>query len=74
MEQFFVFLVFTAIVVLVLFLPSLFELKKPKDTGPRKIVGFKTGVILPTSNEQAPSKQPLNGNLAAVDPLTNLEV
>ncbi len=75
MEQFFVFLGFTVAIVLVLFLPAIIELKKPKDIGPRKIVGYKTGVLLQAKKEKELSKQPLNGNLAAaVDSLTNLEV
>ncbi len=75
METFFVFLGFTMIIVLVLFLPVLIELKKPKDIAPRKIVDFKTVLLLQTKKEVAPNNQPLNGTLAAaVESLTNLEV
>jgi hypothetical protein len=74
MEQFFVFLGFTVVIVLVLFLPALFELKKPKDVGPRKIVGFEHGMLFQAEKELVFSKQPVNGALAALDSLPNLEV
>jgi hypothetical protein len=74
MEPFYVFLGVTVIIALVLFLPALFELKKPKDLGPRKIVGFKTGVLM-QSLEKESFMQPVDLPLvAAVDSLTNLDV
>jgi len=74
MEPFYVFLVVTVIIALVLFLPALFELKKPKDLGPRKIVGFKTGVLI-QSVEKESVTQPVDLPLVAtVDSSTNLDV
>ncbi|XHH07546.1 MAG: hypothetical protein ACFCUE_08130 [Candidatus Bathyarchaeia archaeon] len=75
MEQFFVFLCFTVIIVIALFTPALLELKKPKDAGPREIVGFKTGVLLQAKREPEFSSKALNANISDVfDSLTNLEV
>lgn len=73
MEQFFVFLGFTVIIVIVLFVPALIELKKPKDIGPRKIAGFETGLFTQTKKEVF-SKQPVNGSLAVSDSSSDLEV
>ncbi len=76
MQQFFELSVIALIVVAMVFLPALIEIKKPKDNGPRKIVGFETGVFLHTRKEPEPIAQTLSGNMPFVtfDFLTNLEV
>ena len=76
MAQFFVLLAFTIIGLVVLFLPSLIELKKPKDNGPRKIVGFEIGIFFHVPKEAEPIAQTLSGAMPVVvfDSLTNLEV
>lgn len=70
MEPFIAFLSVTIIITLVLFLPALFELKKPKDLGPRKIAGFNTGVII-KSLEKDSASLPLDVSAAEVNSLTN---
>jgi len=72
MEQFFVFIGFTVTIVVILFLPALIELKKPKDVGPRKIVGFET-LLIQAEKELVSSKQPVN-SLSVVESLSDLEV
>ncbi len=54
MEAFFGFLIITLVIVLVLFVPALIELKRPKDNGPRKIAGFQTAPFLRVEKEAEP--------------------
>lgn len=64
------------LIILILFLPVYIELKKPKDNGPRQIVGFKadTGSIL-CLEEEIKFEPPLLTMLALIfDALPNLEV
>jgi hypothetical protein len=76
MEEFYGFLVFTVILSVALFLPVLIELKKPKDSGPRKIVNFETATFLKAQKEPEMGKQSLSGNkpIFTLDSLTNIEV
>jgi hypothetical protein len=76
MEQFIEFLFFTIAIITMLFLPALFELKKPKDNGPRKIVGFEISSFSKNENKSGVVvKQSLNRNrpIAILDSIPNLE-
>jgi hypothetical protein len=75
MEQFIEFLFFTIAIITMLFLPALFELKKPKDNGPRKIVGFEISSFSKNENTSVVVKQSLNRNMPIVilDSIPNLE-
>ncbi len=75
MEEFYGFLIFTIALTAALFLPALIELKNPKDSGPRKIVGFETNMFIHATKEE-PVKWSLNGArpIVTFDSLTNIEV
>jgi hypothetical protein len=76
MEPFFEFLICIISIMVALFLPALIELKKPKDVGPRKIVGFQNVGLLQVQKSLESGKSSKNVNLRAValDSLTNIEV
>jgi hypothetical protein len=75
MEQFLGFLFFIIIVGVGLFLPSIIELKKPTDIGPRYIEGVENSIIL-KKGKLEPVKHALSVNMSVIvfDYLTNIEV
>lgn len=60
-------------------MPAIIELKKPRDNGPRKIVGFETAAFIQTNKEpelsMPPVKPPVTGAVPMMtfEALTNLE-
>jgi hypothetical protein len=74
MAQFLEVLFFIIITVIGLFMPSILELKKPTDIGPRYIEGFENSMIL--KKGKLPVKHAINMNMSVIvfDYLTNIEV
>jgi len=75
--SFYLCLIAIAIVSLILFMPAFIELKKPKDNGPRQIVGVKLGYYGPLpfiEDEVTFDKVQARKLTLALTALPNLEV
>ncbi len=77
MFSFYLCLIAIAIVSVILFMPAFIELKKPKDNGPRQIMGDKLGYYRPLLyvEDEVPIEKAQASKLTlALTMLPNLEV